>query len=163
MKNLGLHICLNDIWNKMIENRKKNIWTWFYIDEFYLLLQSDSAASFLMQIWKRARKWNGVPTGIMQNTEDLLRSADSRQIINNTSFVMMLALPKLDRMNLSDLLQIPDSQLAYITSSQPGHGLFYNGKTVLPFKNDFPKDTELYKVLSSSGSKDALRNAGALD
>lgn len=151
MKSLGLHICLNDIWNKMIDNKKKGYWTWIYIDEFYLLLQSDSAASFLMQIWKRARKWNGVPTGIMQNTEDLLRSADSRNIINNTSFVTMLSLPKLDRLNLSDLLQIPESQLTYITNSQPGHGLIYNSKTILPFKNDFPKNTALYALMNTSG------------
>lgn len=149
MKDLGLHVCLNDIWNKMIDNRKKGIFTWIYIDEFYLLLQSDSAARFLMQVWKRARKWRGVPTGIMQNTEDLLRSADSRNIINNTSFIMMMTLPKLDRTNLGDLLQIPDSQLAYITGTEPGHGLIYNGKTVLPFNNEFPQDTELYKMMDT--------------
>ena len=151
MKSLGLHICLNDIWNKMIDNRKKGIWTWIYIDEFYLLLQSDSAASFLMQIWKRARKWWGVPTGIMQNTEDLLRSTDARNIINNTSFVLMLSLPKLDRLTLGDLLQIPESQLQYITNSRPGHGLIYNGKIVLPFYNDFPKDSVLYSLMSTAG------------
>ena len=156
MKSLGLHICLNDIWNKMIENKKNGYWTWIYIDEFYLLLQSDSAASFLMQIWKRARKWQGVPTGLMQNTEDLLRSADSRNIINNTSFVVMLSLPKLDRLNLSELLQIPESQLSYITNSQPGHGLIYNGKTILPFANEFPTNTELYKLMSTSAGKDNL-------
>ena len=149
MKDLGLHVCLNDIWNKMIENRKKGLWTWIYIDEFYLLLQSDSAARFLMQVWKRARKWNGVPTGIMQNTEDLLRSADSRNIINNTSFIMMLSLPKLDRTNLGDLLQIPESQLEYITNSEPGHGLIYTGKTTLPFDSEFPKDTELFRLMTT--------------
>ena len=149
MKDLGLHVCLNDIWNKMIENRKKGIWTWIYIDEFYLLLQSDSAAKFLMQVWKRARKWWGVPTGIMQNTEDLLRTADSRNIINNTSFIIMQSLPKLDRTNLGDLLQIPDSQLAYITNSQPGHGLIYNGKTILPFNNEWSTDTELYHMMNT--------------
>ena len=157
MKNLCLHICLNDIWNKMIENRKKGLWTWFYIDEFYLLLQSDSAASFLMQIWKRARKWNGVPTGIMQNTEDLLRSTDARNIINNTSFVLMLALPKLDRVNLSDLLQIPESQLEYITNNEPGTGLIYNGKTIIPFKNIYDRDTMLYKIMSTSSTKDEMK------
>lgn len=149
MKDLGLHVCLNDIWNKMIDNRKKDIWTWIYIDEFYLLLQSDSAARFLMQVWKRARKWRGVPTGIMQNTEDLLRSSDSRNIINNTSFIMMMSLPKLDRTNLGDLLQIPDSQLAYITNCEPGHGLIYNGKTILPFNNEFPQDTVLYEMMDT--------------
>ena len=150
MKNLGLHICLNEIWNRMIENRKYDRWTWFYIDEFYLLLQSDAAASFLAQIWKRARKWQGVPTGIMQNTEDLLRNVDAHNIINNTSFVVMLDLPRMDRMNLSDLLQIPENQLSYITGSVPGHGLIYNGKTILPFQNDFPEDTELYKIMSTT-------------
>lgn len=153
MKDLGLHVCLNDIWNKMIENRRKDMWTWIYIDEFYLLLQSDSAARFLRQVWKRARKWHGVPTGIMQNTEDLLRSADSRDIINNTSFIMMQSLPKLDRMNLGDLLQIPESQLKYITNSLPGSGLIYNGKTVLPFKNSFPEDSELFSLMDTKTRK----------
>lgn len=154
MKNLGLHICLNEIWNRMIANRKDNKWTWFYIDEFSLLLQSEAAASFLAQIWKRARKWNGVPTGILQNTEDLLRNANSRNIINNTGFVMMLNLPRQDRVNLSDLLQIPETQLAYITNAERGHGLIYNEKTILPFKNDFPKNTEIYKLISTSKTLD---------
>lgn len=154
MKDLGLHVCLNEIWNKMISNRKKGIYTWIYIDEFYLLLQSESAAKFLMQVWKRARKWYGVPTGIMQNTEDLLRSADSRNIINNTSFIQMLSLPKIDRTNLGELLQIPDTQLEYITNSERGHGLIYNGKTIIPFNNEFPTDTELFKLMDSSGKSD---------
>lgn len=163
MKDLGLHVCLNDIWNKMIENRKKGIYTWIYIDEFYLLLQSDSAAKFLMQVWKRARKWWGVPTGIMQNTEDLLRSADSRNIINNTSFIMMLSLPKLDRTNLGDLLQIPDSQLTYIANAQPGHGLIYTGKTVLPFDDTFPTDTELYRLMNTKNNDETRIERGFVD
>ena len=85
----------------------------------------------------------------MQNTEDLLRTADSRNIINNTSFIIMQSLPKLDRTNLGDLLQIPDSQLAYITNSQPGHGLIYNGKTILPFNNEWAETTELYHMMNT--------------
>lgn len=108
-----------------------------------------------MQVWKRARKWQGVPTGIMQNTEDLLRSPDSRNILNNTSFVAMLSLPKLDRTNLGDLLQIPESQLEYITNSQPGYGLIYNGKTIIPFKDEFPTDTELFKLMNTT-NKDEM-------
>ena len=149
MKDLGLHVCLNDIWNKMIENKKKGYWTWIYIDEFHLLLQSDSATKFLVQVWKRARKWRGVPTGIMQNTEDLLRNADSRNIINNTSFVMALSLPKLDRTNIGDLLQIPDSQLEYLTNADYGHGLLYTGRATLPFVHEFPEDTALYKLMTT--------------
>ena len=150
MKNIGLHVCLNDIWNKMIDNRRKGLFTWIYIDEFYLLLQSESATKFLAEIWKRARKWQGVPTGIMQNTEDLLNSKWSRNIINNSSFIAMMSLPKLDRNNLSDLLQIPESQLDYITNSQPGYGLLYNGKTVVPFKDEFPRDSELFELMNTT-------------
>lgn len=156
MKNLGLHVCLNDIWNKMLENRRKGLYTWIYIDEFYLLLQSESAAKFLMQVWKRARKWWGVPTGIMQNTEDLLRSSESRNILNNTSFIAMLSLPKLDRTNLGDLLQIPESQLEYITNSQPGYGIVYNGKTIIPFKDEFPQDTELFRLMNTTNKEDFM-------
>lgn len=150
MKPLGLHICLNDIWNKMFENSRNGLRTWIYIDEFYLLLQNDAAASFLMQIWKRARKWKGVPTGIMQNTEDLLNSPVTRNIVNNTNFVMMLSLPKLDRANLNELLQIPQSQLAFITNSAKGHGLIYTGDTILPFNNEYPQETELYKIMQTT-------------
>lgn len=150
MKDLGLHICLNDIWNKMIENKKKGLWTWIYIDEFYLLLRCDSAAEFLVQVWKRARKWQGVPTAIMQNTEDLLRSQDSRDIINNTSFIIMMSLKKLDRANVGDLLQIPESQLDYLTGRDRGSGILYTPGATLPFKYEFPEDTELFSLMSTS-------------
>ena len=156
MKNLGLFVCLNDVWNKMIENRKKGRWTWIYIDEFYLLLRSESASAFLMEVWKRARKWNGVPTGIMQNTEDLLRSVDARNIINNTSFIQMLGLPKFDRDNLADLLGISDTQLEYINNPDRGTGLIYNQKTILPFNNEYPRDSMLYGLMSTSQAQDAV-------
>lgn len=155
MKDLGLFVCLNDVWNKMIENHRKGIWTYVYIDEFYLLLRSESASAFLMEIWKRARKWNGVPTGIMQNTEDLLRSVDSRNIINNTSFIMMMSMPKFDRDNMADFLQISDAQLEYITNNERGTGLLYNGKTILPFNNEYPRESRLYDLMSTSQALDA--------
>lgn len=150
MKDLGLFVCLNDIWNKMIANSRERIWTWFYIDEFYLLLRSESASAFLMQIWKRARKWQGVPTGIMQNTEDLLRSVDSRNIINNSSFVLMMSLSKFDRDTLGDLLQISDTQMNAVTDADPGCGLIYNGKTVLPFDNTYPEDSMIYQLINTT-------------
>lgn len=150
MKELGLHICINDIWNRMIANSKNHKYTWFYIDEFHILLESDSTTLFLKRIWKMARKWNGVPTGIMQNTEDLLRNADTRAIINNTSLVIMLKEPLMDRQNLAELFNLSAAQLEYITDSDPGHGLIYNGRVVLPFMNDIPRNTELYKALTTS-------------
>jgi type IV secretory pathway VirB4 component len=86
LKEMGLQVCLNDIWNKTISNGQKGIRTWFYIDEFYILMQTDSSARFMQQIFKRARKWLGVPTGITQNVEDLLSSREARAIINNCDF-----------------------------------------------------------------------------
>lgn len=150
MKELGLYICINDIWNRMIQNSKKGIETWFYIDEFHVLLESDGTTAFLKRIWKMARKWLGVPTGIMQNTEDLLRSADTRAIFNNTSFIIMLKEPKMDRENLMTLLGLSNAQIEYINNSKPGHGLLYNGKITLPFGFDFPRETSLYKLMSTS-------------
>jgi type IV secretory pathway VirB4 component len=150
MKELGLHICIQDIWNRMVVNSKRNIYTWFYIDEFHVLLESEGTTLFLKRIWKMARKWKGVPTGIMQNTEDLLRSPDTRAIINNTSMVIMLKEPLMDRQNLAEFFNLSPAQLDYITDSDPGHGLIYNGKVTVPFEYDFPKNTELYKVMTTA-------------
>ena len=149
MKELGLFICTNDVWNKMIANSKKKIRTWFYIDEFHILIESENTTSFLRRVWKMSRKWMGVPTGIMQNTEDLLRDAETRAIINNTPFVIMLNEPLMDRQNLQQLFRLSNAQLEYITDAEPGSGLIYTGKVIVPFKNEFPKNTELYKILTT--------------
>ena len=149
LKEIGLFICLNDIWNKMMENRDKGLFTWVYIDEFHVLLKSDAAVEFLVQIWKRARKWNGIPTGIMQNTEDLLRSEATRNIINNTSFVTMMNSSQMDRSNLQELLNLSDSQLEVITNAPSGTGLFKAGDIIIPFANKIPKNTNLYKITNT--------------
>lgn len=149
MKEMGLQICLNDIWNKMISNKKKGKRTWFYIDEFYLLTQTDSSAKFLQQIWKRARKWGGIPTGITQNVEDMLASKEARTIISNSDFVLMLNQAPIDRAELAEMFNISPSQLTYITNSEAGHGLIYTGKTIIPFIDRFPTDTKLYKVMTT--------------
>ena len=99
LKALGLFICTNYVWNEMLKNCKKKIYTWFYIDEFHLLLQTDNTIKTMVSIWKRARKFLGVPTGITQNTAELLRASEASGIINNTNFVIMLSLPKEDRQN----------------------------------------------------------------
>ena len=150
MKELGLHICTNDVWNRMIANSKKNVYTWFYIDEFHVLLESASTTVFLKRVWKMARKWLGCPTGMMQNTEDLLRNADTRAIFNNTSFIIMLKEPVMDRQNLGELLGLSNAQLEYINNSDPGKGLLFNGKVTVPFMNEFPKNTELYSVMTTA-------------
>ena len=138
----------------MMENRDKGLFTWVYIDEFHVLLKSDAAVEFLVQIWKRARKWNGIPTGIMQNTEDLLRSEATRNIINNTSFVTMMNSSQMDRSNLQELLNLSDSQLEVITNAPSGTGLFKAGDIIIPFSNKIPKNTNLYKITNTDKKTD---------
>ena len=154
LKELALKVCMNDVWNKIVDNRKYGKWTWFYIDEFHLLLSNASTAEFLKSIWKRARKWQGVPTGITQNVEDLLQSPAARAIINNSSFVYMLNQSAMDRGMLAELLHLSANDIEYVTNVEPGHGLIYTGKQAIPFVDEFPKDTDLYKVMSTR-AKDA--------
>ncbi len=149
MKEMGVQVCLDHIWNKMISNFREGKRTWFYIDEFYLMTQTDSSAKFLQEIWKRARKWNGVPTGITQNVEDLLARQEARAIIQNSDFVLMLNQAPMDRQNLCSMLNISPSQEEYITNASPGSGLLYTGSTIVPFVDKFPKDTKLYKVMTT--------------
>lgn len=154
MKALGLQVCLNDVWNRIITNFRKGRRTWLYIDEFYLLTQQESSAKFLQQIWKRARKWGGVPTGITQNVEDLLISPAARGIINNCDFVAMLNQSPLDRQELSKMLNISEANQEYITNADPGQGLLYTGKTIIPFIDRFPTNTKLYKIMSTNPNDD---------
>lgn len=150
LRELGLKVCLNDIWNKMMENRRYNKWTFFYIDEFHLLLSNASTSEFLKSIWKRARKWQGVPTGITQNVEDLLASSDARAIINNSSFIYMLNQSAMDRIALQDLLKLSNNDLEFITNVERGRGLIKTSKSVIPFMDDFPKETKLFQIMTTA-------------
>ena len=154
LKDLGLKICLNDVWNKVISNRRKNKWTWFYVDEFHLLLSNASTSSFIKSIWKRARKFQGVPTGITQNVEDLLQSPDARAILNNTSFVYLLNQAQMDRVMLKELLNLSANDIEYISDVESGHGLIKTTGRVIPFEDNFPSDTKLYTIMSTK-PKDA--------
>ena len=151
MKELGLHVCIQDIYNKMLSNSKKNIYTWMYIDEFHILLQDKGTRNYLKTVWKMARKWRGVPTGIMQDTEDLYSNSDGRAIFNNTSFIIMLKSSLQNRMNLAEMLNLSSAQIENIDdSTEKGHGLIYTGTVTIPFGLDFPKNTQLYKMMTTS-------------
>jgi type IV secretory pathway VirB4 component len=159
MKEMGFQVCLDTVWNKMISNKKLGKRTWLYLDEFYLLTQTESSAKFLQQIWKRARKWNGVPTGITQNVEDLLKSPESRAIISNSDFVLMLNQAPLDRADLAQMLNISPAQVQYITNADSGQGLLYTSKTIVPFIDKFPQDTKLYTVMTTKPDEVNLAEA----
>lgn len=153
-KELGMQICLNDIWNRIIENRKKGKTTWIYLDEFYLLTQTERSALLLQQYYKRSRKWNGVITGITQDVEDLLISPEAKGILNNSGFILMMNQSPIGRAELQNLYQISSSLLAYITDKPPGMGLLYNGSSIIPINNKFPKDTNFYRIMTTKPSDD---------
>lgn len=149
LKELGLQVALDNIWNHMIENFKMGKRTWIYIDEFYLMMQKPSSAMYISQIWKRARKWNGVPTAITQNVEDMLKSEEARTIINNSPFVVMLGQSPLNKQQLSEMMNISPLEQKYISSAKPGMGLLRINESMIPMDDTFPKNTKLYKIMTT--------------
>lgn len=148
LKTLGMLIVLDYVWNKITINRAKGRKTWIYLDEIYLLFANEYSANFLFELYKRARKWGGIPTGITQNVEDLLRSETARSMLSNTEYIMMLSQAPSDRNELAKLLNISDNLLSYVTSSESGHGLIAYGGSIVPFKDNFPKN-ELYNLMTT--------------
>ena len=153
LRELGLKVCLNMIWNKAVENRKKGKRTWVYIDEFHLLLNAPTSAEFIASMWKRARKFGCILTGITQNPEDVLKSASSRAIMSNTNFVEMLNEAASDAYALQQLLTLSNNELQYITNVEFGKGLIKFGTGSIPFNDSFPMDTELYKIMSTKATE----------
>lgn len=153
LKDMALIACLNDIWNRVLENRKKHKFTWIYLDEFHLFLKSDAVVEFLMSIWKRARKFGGGPTGITQNISDLLKSQAAETIFANSSLIVMLNQAPGDRAALARLLNISETQQQYINNARKGSGLLWTGQSVIPFYDEFPTNTRLYSIMSTNATE----------
>ena len=150
LQTLGMMIVLENLWDRVAKNRAKGIGTRIYVDEMYLLFKSEQSANFFYELYKRARKWGGIPTGITQNVEDLLRSELARTMLSNTQFVVMLSQNATDREQLSRLLKLSPDTMAYVTNAQPGSGLIYaDGFGVIPFEAQIPTNTRLYKIIST--------------
>lgn len=148
-KALALLVVLDNVWNQIVDGRNKGRHVWFYIDEIYLLFKSESSAEFLRTLYKRARKYGGIPTGITQNVADILEHNTARTMLSNSEFILMLNQAPLDRNQLAQLLNISPTQLSHITNAAPGEGLIYTGATIIPFKNQLPKDTKMYEAMTT--------------
>lgn len=148
LKTLGMLIVLDYVWNRITENRAKGKKTWIYMDEIYLLFANEYSSNFLFELYKRARKWGGIPTGITQNVEDLLKSETARSMLSNTEFILMLSQAPSDRAELGDLLSISDELLSYVTNVESGCGLVSYGGSIIPFKDEFPKNV-LYDLMTT--------------
>lgn len=149
LKTMGMLIVLDAIWNRITTNRAAGRRTWIYLDEIYLLFTNEYSANFLFELYKRARKWGGIPTGITQNVEDLLRSELARRMLSNSDFILMLNQATSDRVELAHLLNISNTQLSYVTNSDAGQGLIFSGDSVIPFVDKFPTNTKLYSMMTT--------------
>lgn len=146
---IGMLVVLDSILNRITSNRNKGKHTYIFIDEIYLLFQYEYSANFLFTLWKRVRKYGACCTGITQNVEDLLQSHTARTMLANSEFIIMLNQASTDRTELARLLNISDLQMSYITNVKAGEGLIKIGSVLVPFVNKFPRNTELYKLMST--------------
>ena len=152
---IGMLVVLDSILNRITQNRAKGKNTFIFIDEIYLLFQHEYSANFLFTLWKRVRKYGAYATGITQNVDDLLQSHTARTMLANSEFIVMLNQASTDRLELAKLLNISDTQLSYITNVDAGHGLIRVGSSLVPFANKFPKNTKLYKLMTTKPGEGA--------
>ena len=149
LKKIGMLIVQDQVWGRVTANRSAGKTTRYYMDEFHLLLKEEQTAAYSVEIWKRFRKWGGIPTGITQNVKDLLSSREVENIFENSDFVYMLNQAAGDRQILAQQLNISPHQLSYVTHSGEGEGLLFYGNVILPFVDHFPTDLALYKIMTT--------------
>ena len=149
LKKIGMLVVQDQVWGRVTANRNAGKATRYYMDEFHLLLKEEQTAAYSVEIWKRFRKWGGIPTGITQNVKDLLSSREVTNIFENSDFIYMLNQAAGDRQILADQLNISPHQLSYVTHSGEGEGLLFYGNVILPFVDRFPTDLELYRIMTT--------------
>ena len=152
---IGMLVVLDSILNRITQNRAKGKNTFIFIDEIYLLFQHEYSANFLFTLWKRVRKYGAYATGITQNVDDLLQSHTARTMLANSEFIVMLNQASTDRIELAKLLNISDTQISYVTNVDAGHGLIKVGSSLIPFSNKFPKNTKLYRLMTTKPGEGA--------
>ena len=153
LKKIGMLVVQDQVWGRVTENRFVGKSTRYYMDEMHLLLRDEQTAAYTVEIWKRFRKWGGIPTGITQNVKDLLASKEVENIFENSDFIYMLNQAVGDRQILAKQLNISPHQLSYVTHSGEGEGLLFFGNVILPFVDRFPTDLELYKIMTTKLSE----------
>ena len=149
LKELGMLIVQDAVWNRVSRNRERKVATRYYCDEFHLLLKEKQTAVYSVEIWKRFRKWGGIPTGLTQNVGDFLRSEEIEGILGNSDFVYLLNQNAKDQAILADKLGLSEKQLAHVTNSEQGSGLILFDNVVIPFVDQYPKDTKTYAIMTT--------------
>ena len=152
----ALVVTLEAIQNRVMENRKRGKFTWVFLDEVYLYFKYHYSGEFLYRAWKRFRKYAGIMTAATQNVEECLKSETARLMLANSEFLLLFNQAATDRAELGRLLHISDTQMGYITNAEPGHGLLKMGGSLVPFANTIPRDTELYRTLSTTPGENQI-------
>ena len=158
MKKIGMLVIQDQVWGRVTANRNLKKSTRYYMDEMHLLLKEEQTAAYSVEIWKRFRKWGGIPTGLTQNVKDLLASREVENIFENSDMIIMLNQAAGDRQILAKQLNISPHQLSYVTHSGEGEGLLFFGNVILPFVDRFPQDLELYRIMTTKLGEVALQN-----
>jgi type IV secretory pathway VirB4 component len=149
LKQLGMLIAQDAVWNRVSMNRQRRIATRYYCDEFHLLLRDEQTAAYAVEMWKRFRKWGGIPTGLTQNVGDFLRSEEIEGILGNSDFIYLLNQNAKDQTILKDKLGLSDRQMQKVTNAEPGSGLIIFNDVVIPFTDRYPTDTKTYRIMST--------------
>ena len=149
LKTMGLLVITDAMINRVTENWKKGKRTHIFIDEFHVVFENEYSGEFFNSAWRRFRKRNAYPTAITQNVEYLLDSVLASSMLSNSEFIVMLNQAASDREKLAKLLNISSEQMSYITNSEAGCGLLKYGSALVPFVNKFPKNTKLYKLMTT--------------
>jgi len=155
LKKIAMLVLQDAVWNRVTTNRASKRYTWIYLDEMHLLLKDEQTAAYTVEIWKRFRKWLGIPSGLTQNVKDFLASKEVENIVENSDFIYMLNQAAGDRQILAKQLGISPHQLSYVTQANSGEGLLFYGDVIIPFSDRFPKDTVLYRLLTTRGTDSA--------
>lgn len=162
LKKLGMLVVQDQVWGRVTVNREAHKSTRLYIDEFHLLLKEEQTAAYSVEIWKRFRKWGGLPSGITQNVKDLLASQEIENIFENSDFIYMLNQAAGDRKILAKQLNISPHQLSYVTNANAGEGLIFYGNVIIPFADHFPTDTKLYGLLTTRPEDKKMQQSAAV-
>jgi type IV secretory pathway VirB4 component len=149
LRKLGMLIVQDQVWNRVTQNRAQRKSTRYYMDEMHLLLKEEQTAAYSVEIWKRFRKWGGIPTGITQNCKDLLASREIENIFDNSDIIYLLSQASGDQEILGRALRISPKQMNYVTNAPSGEGLILYGGVILPFKDRFPEGSALYRIMTT--------------
>ena len=155
LKTMGLLVITDAMLNRVTENWKKGKRTHIFLDEFHVVFENEFSGEFFNSAWRRFRKRNAFPTAITQNVEYLLDSVLASTMLSNSEYIVMMNQAASDRQKLADLLNISKEQMSYITNADAGCGLIKYGSSLVPFVNQFPKNTRLYKLMTTKPGEDS--------